>query len=99
MFDWTYKAWGEIHNKCIDYPVTINGRSRKTVFYDSNRPLEEQMKTIKDELVNYVKKSNLAEVKRAWEYDYGYGDETIGSEKVKIFNVREATKWSDLDDY
>lgn len=99
LFDWTYKAYGKNHNKCIDYPVTISGRSKKTVFYDTTRPLEEQIKSIKKELVESVKKSNHDEVKNVWGYDYGYYDEEIASESVKLFHVREATKWSDLDDY
>jgi hypothetical protein len=99
LFEWTYKAYGEHHKKCFEYPATLTGRSKKTFIYDSVHPLSEQFHKIKDEIVEFVKESNRDLVRNYWESEYGYEDEEISKETVKIFNVREATKWSDLDDY
>ena len=99
LFEWTYKAYGEHHKKCFEYPATLSGRSQKTFTYDTADQVSEQFTRIKAEMVLYVKESNRDSVRNYWESEYGYEDEEISRETVKIFNVREATKWSDLDDY
>jgi hypothetical protein len=99
LFEWTYKAYGEHHKKCFEYPATLTGVSKKTFICDSVNLLSDQFCTIKHEMVEYVKENNRCSVLKYWESEYGYEDEEISKETVKIFNVREATKWSDLDDY
>jgi hypothetical protein len=99
LFEWTYKAYGEHHKKCFEYPATLTGRSKKTFIFDPVHPLSEQLHIIKHSMIEFVKESNRDLVRKYWESEYGYEDEEISSESVKLFNVREATKWSDLDDY
>lgn len=71
---------------------------KHTFTINLNEPMNEQMKEIKNKMIEFVKEYSRKDVLDYWKKEYGYEDEEIGSEKVKIMNTREPTKWSELDD-
>lgn len=99
IFSWSYKAYGQNRNRCIENPVCINGTSKKTFTYPSNKTITEYLNYIKIQMVEYVKEINRQTVFDIWMHQYKCENETIGSESVKIKNVQQATMWSDLEDY
>lgn len=102
FFDWKYTAYGERWKRNYEYPREIKGRSKMTFPIDSTKTREEQLLAIKNEMVAYVKKTNYQDIMDMF-YRRDDADEdekeTIGRDYVKIYNVREATQWTDLEDF
>lgn len=96
IYDWAYKVHGKHVKRNYEYPVEIKGRSRQTFGYDPSKTTEEQDKEIKEkmkeDLILYYRQKAIDEFERP-------EDEEVDYEEFKFYNIREATRWSDLEDF
>lgn len=99
MFDFSYSTYGKHYNRCMNYPVKVTGKMKSTFLIKDDMILSDQFKEIKEKMIESVRKLGREDAKKYWLNEYGYEDEEIGQETIKISNTHEATKWSDLDDY
>ena len=98
LYDWIYEMYGKHWKRNYEYPRTMTGRSSKRFSYDASASWNEQMseikKQMKDDLIHHYRESLMEQ----FESSPGY-EEELDYEKFKFYNIREATKWSDLEDF
>jgi hypothetical protein len=70
-----------------EYDVILRGRAIGTFTFDSMESLRKQMK---ERIQNQHRKEAEEELPT---------DETIEYEKIEIYNIREATRWTELEDF
>lgn len=85
LFDWEYKVWGK-RKRNYEHPRYIHGRHRMQV--------EGTLEQIKDELVQVIKDHCRKLVDDWWDWE-----DEIDRESVKLYNIREATLWSSIEDF
>ena len=85
LFDWEYKVWGK-RKRNYEHPRYIHGKHLMKV--------EGTLKQIKDELVQDIKDYCRKQVDDWWDWE-----DEIDGEAVQLYNIREATIWSSLEDF
>jgi hypothetical protein len=95
-YEWSYRVHGKHHKRNYEYPVVVTGRSFNSFTIDTSISQNEQNKQIKDKMKELISISNR---QYALEQMERYEDEEIEYEEFKIWNIREATRWSDLEDF
>jgi hypothetical protein len=91
FFEWKYKAYGLHWKRYYEQPITYTGRSKMTVSGTMNE--------IKEKLKQYVIDSCRPDVLQTYEWDTEKSGEELDYEVIKLYNVREATIWSELEDF
>jgi hypothetical protein len=85
FYEWEYTAWGH-RKRNYEYPTVISARQQK--FFKGT------LAQIKATMIAHAKGQGRQKVSVAWE-----GEDTIERDAVKIMNVRQATLWSELEDF
>lgn len=96
FFDWRYTMRGMHFSRNIDHPVQMSGSARVTVEYDGTVPLAQQIEKIRKQLKDFVFNKYRTQLRDDF---YRWESEEIAEETVKISNIREATRWSDLEEF
>jgi hypothetical protein len=90
FFEWKYKAYGQHWKRYYERPITYTGRSKITVSGTMNEIREK----LKEHVIQYCR----PDVLQTYEWDTEKSGEEIDSEVVKLYNIREATVWSQIED-
>lgn len=77
------------------YPIVHQGRARQTVEYNEKLPLSEQIPKIKEAILRDIENKYWPKAERRAEE---MGDRPL-QQFTRLFNVREATVWSDMEDF
>ncbi len=79
--------WTYIVRGWREYDVILHGRALGTFTFDSMESLRRQMK----ERIQHQHRKEAEEELPT--------DETIEYEEVRLFNIQEATRWTELEDF
>lgn len=96
FYEFTYSAYGE-RKKNQEHPYTASGRAKSLFTYDKNESLSEQLAVFKKAVIEETKKKIRDLALFHFEVMAGMRD-TIEREVVQIYNVREGTIWSSIED-
>lgn len=98
LYDWTYEMYGKRWKRNYEYPRSMTGRSRHRFSYDASASWDEQInkikKQMKDDIIHHYRERLMEQF-----YSAEGDEEEIDYEKFQFYNIREATKWSDLEDF
>ena len=95
FYEFTYKAYGQ-RKRNTENPYTLTGRAKALFNYDKNGSISEQLAEFKKKTVEDIKTRLRDSALFHFEL-YGFPD-TIEVETVVLFNVREGTIWSTIED-
>ena len=95
FYEFTYKAHGE-RNWNYEHPYKVSGRAKALFNYDKNGSISEQLAEFKRKTIEDLKAKLRDDAIDHFEM-CGKPD-TIQKESVILFNVREGTIWSTIED-
>jgi hypothetical protein len=96
LYNWNYRVAGKHYKRNYEYPFELKGRSMGTYTIDPVKPFKEQLLEIKQQIKEDLSKSYKARAIRDFEHsEY----EEIDSEEFQIYNIREADRWSEIEDF
>ena len=95
FYEFTYKAYGE-KKRNHQNPYEVSGRGKSLFNYDKNGSISEQLTEFKKKTVENLKTQFRESALAHFEF-YGSPDK-IEYDKVILFNVREGTIWSTIED-
>ena len=91
IFKAKYKVYGE--NRRSDDPVILKIRMIHTFSIKSE---DYSLETLKSKMKETVKQKYGEKARNTF---YDVANESIWKEEIKIYDVREVTKWTDLEDF
>lgn len=95
FYEFTYKAYGK-RKRNTENPYTLSGRAKALFNYDKNISISEQLTEFKKKTIEDIKTRLRDSALYHFEI-YGFPD-SIEIETVILFNVREGTIWSTIED-
>jgi hypothetical protein len=96
IYDWVYRVYGENYKRNYEYPITVQGRSLQTIHYNPALTILSQKEEIKAQMKKFIIDDYRAKAMEEWDRPE---TETLWKEEFRFENIREATQWSDLEDF
>lgn len=96
IYEWTYIVHGKHFKRNYEFPRIIKGRAIQSFLYDSFTSEKEQNERIKAQMKKHLLEKYRSEIQREF---YQADQEEIAKEEVEFYNIREATRWSYLEDF
>ncbi len=96
LYSWYYRVTGKHYKSNYEYPFKLKGRSIGTYTVDTTRPFNDQFLEIKQRIKDDLSKRYKARAIENFEHSE---DEEIDYEEFQIYNIREANRWSEVEDF
>lgn len=96
LYDWKYCVYGKHYKRNYENPIVIKGRSRIAISVDPTKTIDEQNKELKNQMKEDLTMRYRQEAVDEFHHS---DDEEFDYETFKFYNIREATRWSDLEDF